>query len=420
MQTSTWWTPSSVRDTLRAWVWAALTGSDVDPPPFPEHTATRTALARWIRWHGLVQRVYPIVRGRPPTSEWAWLADALRGVYYRGVVWNLHLLETLRVVETFARSRSISWIHWKGLTLAVLAYGDTLARMPGDLDVWIPPEHPPEQLAEQLATIGYRPLYVLSPSEWRLYRRAMHAIVFLHDTWCPLDVHWRWMPPDFQTREMTVAVGATIPIRIPCATGDVTVQTLSPEWHFLYHMLHAAKHEWAKLLWTTDLAGIVYRHPALDWDLILREIHRHRMVYIAGITLRLIREWTDLPLPPEPRRLLETVPSTAGVFRRVQRRILDMRGEGPVWQRLALMWRIRESWRDRLRILWGWWTTPMPADLHAWRLPTVLHPLYPWLRPVRLVGKALVMTARAIGTATSRRPGVSAGSIAERSPEPGV
>ena len=185
-------------------------------------------------------------------------------------------------------------------------------------------------------------------------------------------------------------------------------------------MLHAAKHEWVRIVWTTDLAGIVHRHAALDWDHILREIHRHRMATIAGITFRLIREWTDVTLPPETRRVLQAGASVEGIFRKVQQRILNMQGERPVWQRLALMWRIRESWRDRLRILWGWWTTPMPADLHTWRLPPSLHGLYPWLRPVRLLGKALAMTARAIAVtdaARSARPGTTVGPIVENQPD---
>ena len=52
-------------------------------------------------------------------------------------------------------------------------------------------------------------------------------------------------------------------------SGPLALRTSSVEGTLLHLLLHGIKHAWHSLHWLCDVAELVRRHPALDWNSVL-------------------------------------------------------------------------------------------------------------------------------------------------------
>lgn len=186
-----------------------------------------------------------------------------------------------------------------------MAYGDVRLRQFTDIDVLVLKTQI-MQARDLMCAQGHR--LALAPSESEAeYRRTRHAYTFVPDRGKELiDLHWAITKRHFAfpldkaglwDRLVTIDIAGT-PIR-----------SLPPEEMLLIVCVHGTTHHWAELGWMSDVAALVERHPALEWERLLlktRTLHSERMLLLG---LNLAHELLGTPLPSSVTERIQATPA---------------------------------------------------------------------------------------------------------------
>jgi hypothetical protein len=293
--------------------------------------------------------------------------------------------ELARVVNQL-EVEGVPVIPFKGPVLGPMAYGNFAYRHSLDLDLLVRPDdfsHAEHLLHE----LGYVPYRVLDEAdrfnfvEWHAsddyWHPELKVMVELHKAFFKdiiaevLDIDETW---DRHGRMDFVGI---------------EVRHLALEDLVIYLCAHGAQHRWAKLKWLCDLAGLMHRHPNIDWAVVKSRARRtgsHRMVQLG---LYLVHHHFKTQ-PPRPFRQ-SSFPDSA------TKRLADMvlarwtfsapEAEVDPLQEFWFHIREREHWRDRvpyllhsLRLA----VKPTEKDHALWDLPKSMEWFYYLIRPVRL------------------------------------
>ena len=344
---------------------------------------------RQAQRHGLLALLYDCLVGRglvdrvPPEPRQA-LATSARIVAARSLLLTGELLRMVRAMG----EEGVPVLPFKGPVVAVAAYGDLALRSFGDLDILTPEESLPAA-RRVLASLGYRPALALAAGQEQAYLQSECALQFHNpERGHVVELHWRFSERnasvDLPPAEIWSRAG-----RVDLAGSSVT--TLCPEDLVLYLCVHGAKHQWERFEWVCCLAELIRSHPAADWNIILEQARRHRILRILRLGLCLTQSLCDVNLPEPVARL-----GSDRVAQAVARRVADLsfappQGAPHYQERAArylFMMRVRENWKDRSRILFHSAFKPPHPDADEWiHLPPRLAFLYHLFRPVRLIGQ---------------------------------
>lgn len=235
----------------------------------------------------------------------------------------------------------------KGVPLALRYYGDLGSRPMNDVDVLVPTD----RMADALQ--------LLEEDGWRGHRDGRRPPQSLTSTFSVItdhsrivtapdgfyvDLHWhlreQFVVPreemtssaDFWTAAKTIDV-AGVPTRSPCAT-DLLL-------HAIVHGL--VSQEDARARWAAD-AMVVLGHPnAVDWERLIQQAERRRLVLILRAALQYLVENLGAPVPPDVLVRSARMPSTRNderAFERALSRDEYERGAGlqglfdlgPIWE----------------------------------------------------------------------------------------
>jgi Uncharacterised nucleotidyltransferase len=166
--------------------------------------------------------------------------------------------ELFRILQDFSAAH-IDTVLVKGPVISLLAYGDPAVRSYVDLDLLL--RHRDIQTAAQhMLAMGFAPEVPESvmragkiPGEYLFQRPGTQCVVELHT-----ERTFRYYPKpmrieDLLSRSRTVTLdGREVP-------------ALSLEDELVLGCIHGAKHFWERLIWISDIAALVARHPDLDW-----------------------------------------------------------------------------------------------------------------------------------------------------------
>lgn len=315
----------------------------------------------------------------------------LRAHYETNARKNLLLSRMLVEVQEVLQRAGVPSLAWKGATLAACAYCDLAHREFSDIDLLV---HRRDILAakEILSSAGFRPALELTAAQERSYLRIDNELPFHRGTHeNVLELQWRIVPHfyavDFDLeRQFERAVLTRI--------GDAEYRTLCPEDLLLTLCVHGAKHEWARLSWICDVAWLL-RSQNLDWSHIQHEAEMVGVERILLVTLALTRHFYGGSLPrfaqAEIADSLEVQRLTLQIADRiVHQRALDI--SSPEY--FLLMCRLRERWRDRIRVVQRLLFTPGPGEWATVSLPRALSPMYLAVRGIRLSGKIIAQFRR--------------------------
>lgn len=372
-----------------------------------ERARIEAALAAAIDWplvlrlahrHGLRPLLHrhlgALDAGRVPRAVIVELWGEAASIAQRNAVLARELGRIARLLE----SHGIRVVPYKGPTLALAAYADLSMREFGDLDLLLAREDVP-RARDLLCDCGYVPEYPLAPGiEAALLesRLQYHLVVRSRAQGHPVELHWK-TDPDFPVERLDDAAWWD-------GMGHVTVQgealrTLAPEELLLVLCLHGAKHRWESLGWLVDVAELLRRGGALDWDRIARRARELDCPRRAGLGLHLANALLDAPLPSGA----ESLAGARGIEalgQRLLRGLFDdaMQASHPLADlrsNLVLFDRAGQGIRHAARVA----ASPSLVEWTRWPLPTALFFLYPPMRLGRLAGKHL----RRCTTAVLRR-----------------
>lgn len=350
---------------------------------------------RLAEWHGLrpllhrhLSAIAPARVPRPVMVElWA-AAEAIARANRAAAA------ELARIAEHF-EARAIRFLAYKGPLLALDAYGDVALREFFDLDLLVPVA---DLRAAKAALVerGYRPEPLLTPAaeEALIAARPRYNLGLRSPAGLLVELHWK-SDADFPVEGSGAAWwDAAARTRV----GTVAARVFTPEELLLVLCIHGAKHRWESLGWLVDVAELLRRGPALDWDAIARRARGLRCARRVGAGLALARDLLGADLPHGARACVDT--GAEALAGRLGPSILAAAPEiPPQLQALRLSLAMHESVRLRVRHALETVFHPTLAEWLRWPLPRSLFGLYPALRVWRLAAK---YGRRALGRLTAR------------------
>jgi len=324
--------------------------------------------------HRLLAPLYTFLREREdvPGSIRSAIRARFEGNALRGLRFSAELA---RIAGRFA-DHKIDVLAHKGPALAQFLYGDPAMRQFGDLDFLVRVQDVSRAKA-LLRELSYESRIQLSPRQERAYLRSGYEYVFgTHAEQNLLELQWQVLPRFYSIAfEMESLFERSVEIEVQ----GFRLRTLGKEDLMLVLCVHAAKHEWSQLGMVRDIAALA--RWDVDWDWIESEARRLGILRILGISLLLGRNLAGVKMPEvmiEP----ECEESSARIqFSLVHEANLETES----LRYFRVMRRVRERWRDRVRLIWRLAITPSVGEWQAIRIPDSLFPLYRGVRAVRLL-----------------------------------
>ena len=185
-------------------------------------------------------------------------------------------------------------IPFKGLTLAMSAYGSLNLRSSRDLDILIHKEDR-QSCINRLGELGYIHERSLTPRQWQEFLDyAGEEILF--GPGVPIEPHWAFAPRTLAIRLDYAAVwDRAREIRF----NDHSILSLSPEDELIVLCIHGCKEEWAKLKWVVDVAEFMRSHTLLDWQAIFERASSQGIARIVRIGILLAVELVEIDTPDQ-------------------------------------------------------------------------------------------------------------------------
>jgi hypothetical protein len=289
------------------------------------------------------------------------------------------VLELLAALKRLQAAR-VDVIALKGPALAVQLYGDATRRMSRDIDLLVTAAAF-ERAHDILVEHGYVPEFNWRGRHRHAFLERYHDLAFLSPAGGLIELHWRLVQSRYTVRYDLEAMWQN------SVTVDVlgqAVRVFCPNDLLFYLALHGAKHQWSQLDLVLDVAALL-KDEHLDLQAVVQSAaaaHTNRLLRLAIA----LAESIDPVL--QERRWAAPDAAIVRLTRQIMRKWDEPRPAGP----LDTAWfdlRVRERWRDRLRIAASTAFAPGLPDWRALPLPDALFPLYPVVRPFRLLASRI-------------------------------
>jgi len=245
--------------------------------------------------------------------------------------------ELFRILECFS-SQGIGALVVKGPVLAVQAYGDPAMRSYGDLDLLVR-QRDIRRATELMSAAGFTPAVPLSaidagkiPGQYLFSQPESKLIVELHN-----DLTLRYFP-----RRLPLEKFFARQIRVPLDAREASA--LSVEDELVLTCIHGAKHFWERLMWIADVAALVSRQTAINWERVTesaKAVGAERMLH-AG--LRLASDLLKVQLPDKIQAAVQADLPSARLARQIYK-WLPAAGYAPpgLFERAVFRLRMRGS-----------------------------------------------------------------------------
>jgi hypothetical protein len=243
--------------------------------------------------------------------------------------------ELFRVLERFAAAR-IGALVVKGPVLAVQAYGDSAMRSYGDLDLLVR-QRDIRRATELMIAAGYQaavPLRAIDagkiPGQYLFSNPDSKLLVELHN-----DFTLRYFPRRLPLEEFFARQ-----VRVRLDAHEAPAPSVEDE--LVLICIHGAKHFWERLMWIADVAALVSRQSAIDWQRVAELTDAVGAECMLHTGLRLAADLLHLALPD---RISARVRADAAAGRLVERILgwLPAAGNAPpgLLERAAFRLRMR-------------------------------------------------------------------------------
>lgn len=292
-------------------------------------------------------------------------------------------VETIRLQETFDNA-GIPVFFFKGVSLALLAYGTLSLKHGKDIDFCVPPAFALQalRLLEERDYMLWLPATTLNQAQREaMVRHAMEAALIHRTTGVQVELHWaltdnpvllRDIDPYSETQMVALSAGRSI-------------RTLADENLFKYLCVHGAIHAWSRLKWLADLNAFLSSKSLAEIERLYRSAVVHGPGLCTKLGLHLCKDLLGRELP----EAVATCPHDHSRVRHLVTFSLDtMTGQNEVaepWDRPFAYYRLivyhfllSSSWRyvcEQCRFL-----SVAFRDVLRFPLPRALHFAYPLLR----------------------------------------
>ncbi len=378
---------------------SAALGSD-------ETESIRELVRGEIDWDSLIrdaeaQGVLPILcRTKfPHDAVPTQIASRMEAYFQSNARRSLFLATELLAILHLLEENGIPAIPLKGPTLAALAYGDLALRPFADLDILLR-RGDILRATNVLATRRYQLKFSFTSEqlERELRSEHIHHLELLGaNRRVLLEMHWDLMQECYF---FAPGLDQIWDRRVQRTFLDTTVNSLDPEDLVIFLCVHGWKHQWSRLNWIADLAGLI-RSTEIDWPRLFRRAKdassKRRVLLGFGLAKHLLR----IPLPPLLAKEIHADRALDKLILLAERTLLSPIDpvSGPLTPYHDAL-KVGEGVSHRAKILYT--LVRKAAQLNendlAWiTLPKPLFFLYYPLRPVRLAARAAARAVRERG-----------------------
>jgi hypothetical protein len=333
------------------------------------------------RRHGLVPLLNRFITARidPPPA----IAELLHREAIGAVAENLMQIHGLKAAIDALAESDIPTLCIKGPVAATMLYKDPTLRPFSDSDLLIRLTDF-ETAYATLVEVGFRPLFDM-PYRWQaLYFRKQSQTVFIKEG-SRVDLHWELLSHEYSFAPAMDTIWAGAQRVTACG---VAVATLGPWDTLIFLCLHAAKHDWERLIWLVDIAALVGRSDRLDWDALVHELHHPSRGTPLQVSLMLIEALFGVDLPKGITELVHANLAAVALCReRVRRWQLEPKISLSPWPWNSLYYRSMHLSADRRRYWHDVLLRPTPLEWKTMPLPFLCRGAYYAVRPIRLIWK---------------------------------
>jgi len=199
---------------------------------------------------------------------------------------ELALLEELRAVQLGLVQAGLRPMLLKGLAFSIKAFGQLGVRYHHDIDWLICPGALDQAGAVMLAR-GYQRIAPRTGSGLE------KSVVFQH----PAQGHLVEMHTRLFDNLNLMPLRAGMPHATIRISGDVSVETLEPEFDLIFACVHGAQHAWSRLKWLADVAAMFRPMDEAQVIALYEYARRMRVQRAVAQALLLCGKYLHLPVP---------------------------------------------------------------------------------------------------------------------------
>jgi hypothetical protein len=337
--------------------------------------------------HGLMPLLYRNLKTTHPDAVPKGTLEQLRKYFLINASRNIYLTQELIKLLHLLEKDGIVAITYKGPAMAACIYGDITLRQFCDLDILIQEKDVPGA-RKLLISQGYRPTLTFQNAvEEKVYfqapfKRSLHF--GREDGKVPLDLHW-----GVESKYLSFASDLDLFEHLEETSLDGhLIKTINLDYLIFLICLHGAQHAWAQINWICDMAELIKRRGDIEWGRIIDRsgsLGIRRMVSCGFLLTALLLE---VEPQEEVLRQIKADPLVQSIVGQVVRRLFHGNGDGAGrFEREIFYLRIMERLADKARYCFYLVIPPTHAEWSTLPLFTHLHPVYYFLRPLRLIGK---------------------------------
>jgi Uncharacterised nucleotidyltransferase len=310
---------------------------------------------------------------------------ALIGRFRAQTIRNFELTRELLEVLSLLEKSGVRALAFKGPVLAEQLYGNLSLREFIDLDILVAQTHASTVIA-LLSAKGFEPQFILTQQQFARFQTMRSQIGLYHPARNVLvEVHWALLTPGYTFSPATESPWESVQT---ISIAGRTIQTFSSETQLLFSCLHQAKHNWSRLGWLTDLAALIRRSPAMDWQEIQNRAGSFGTARMIRVSLRLVQRLFEVTLPDSIAEWVEDDIYSAKIAERILKGLVSFNTKPDQPKPLDPLFRASmESFADRTCYWFDTIFRPTPLEWALLPLPDRLYGLYYPIRVGRLVCK---------------------------------
>jgi len=283
--------------------------------------------------------------------------------------------EVFALLETL-EARRVTVVPFKGPLLGEMLFGDVGQRSPGDIDLLIRREDA-RTVCGVLKAQGYRDAdqgqgaAPLSNPQRRLYEQFQCEYQYAREVDdMVVEPHW-----NLCQRALAIDVDymGMLDRAQPATLSGRSVLTLAPEDLLVALCVHGSKHQWQRLAWIRDVAGVLAAFPDIDLHRVLRQARTRGYARLLLLSLAVARDYAGAALPGDMVRIIESDRTLVGLMDDIGRRLFDLAAMEPRNDRIErFRLQMREKWSNRLQYIGLTIIAPRRHHLELVSLPASL------------------------------------------------
>lgn len=310
------------------------------------------------------------------------IMEYLKSIFEENARQNLLLTgELINILNKF-NSNKINAIHYKGPSLAQLAYNNLVFRQFIDIDILVKRsdiikvnylmnqmgyvlESCPENIDESM--------YFKTQTEHKYINYSSGNIIEIHNK---VQGHFFHFPTDpyFLYEDLRLM-----------NFNKHGFKTFNYENLLILLCIHGARHNWSRISWICDINELIHNN-GIDWSKVIENSEKLGVKRILLINLLLTRYLFELELPDIIQICFEKDKVPDVICHSVMEKIFNKENSSyKLFERLSLDLRKRESLKNSIIDILRSIFNPTYEDYREFKLPTYLYSVYYLIRPVLLL-----------------------------------